>query len=893
MKKTYLQRAASALMGAMLLAGILGTPAAAVQKQVDAYGRDFTRVEGGTYFSERTGESTYRERIHTYVCPENNGGKHILEYHKEAPTCTEGDYNAYYCVLCGERELNVEFPALGHAYTDTVTTPATKETPGVRTYTCSRCGDTYTEEIPPLESGTEEDAGSAESQEPGGEEADSCPHNTWYYDTETATCTREGRWLRTCKSCGKVEVLKTTAKLSHAYTSNVTVPATEEAAGVRTYTCTRCGDTYTEEIPRLNGAAGSGTQEGSCTEHTWRYESVPATCTEDGKYERTCLQCGACEVTKVLPALGHHDVVQQVIRPATVEQEGEQLCRCSRCGDVHTVAIPRLEESPAAAATGLRDSGSTELEKLSQSEIEELLEQAPLRYEGNMFVQTPSARVPFSSGTVEKDALQAAADRLNALRRIAGLPAVELDMELSRSAQYGAVIQAAQGGLNHYPDQLPGMSDDFYKEARSASSTSNLSAGRTLVGSVDGWMDDSDASNIDGVGHRRWQLNPVLGKVGFGFALGEGGYGAYAAEKVMDKSGSGCAYDFVSRPASGNFPEELMDGRTAWSVTLNPELYADANKALVTVTLTREEDGRTWTFQSGSSDGFFSVSNAGYGTGCCIIFRPDGVETYDGTYTVQIQGLRARNGQNVPDFTYEVTSFGGQQAENDARPEQPAVPGQENTVPGQAGQEQPGESAQEPQQPEQTHTFRDVPTAHWAHGAITRAADAGIVNGYADGTFHPAATVTNAHFDAMLARAFFPEELGRYGGAWWQPGTFVCRDQGILTGTAMERGYLDSGSWEGVLNTPITRLDMAQMLYRLLAALEVELPDAQTLEAAQCAVGDWEAIPESYRQAVSVCYALGLLNGQADGTFGGSNCMNRAQGCTVIVRMADYLAAQA
>lgn len=207
-----------------------------------------------------------------------------------------------------------------------------------------------------------------------------------------------------------MEVLKTTAKLSHAYTSNVTVPATEEAAGVRTYTCTRCGDTYTEEIPRLNGAAGSGTQEGSCTEHTWRYESVPATCTEDGKYERTCLQCGACEVTKVLPALGHHDVVQQVIRPATVEQEGEQLCRCSRCGDVHTVAIPRLEESPAAAATGLRDSGSTELEKLSQSEIEELLEQAPLRYEGNMFVQTPSARVPFSSGTVEKDALQAAAD---------------------------------------------------------------------------------------------------------------------------------------------------------------------------------------------------------------------------------------------------------------------------------------------------------------------------------------------------------------------------------------------------------------------------------------------------------------------------------------------------
>ena len=112
-------------------------------------------------------------------------------------------------------------------------------------------------------------------------------------------------------------------KLSHVYTSEVTVPATEEAAGVRTYTCAACGETYTEEIPPLGDGAGSGTQEGSCKQHTWQYRSVPATCTEDGKYERTCLQCGAREVTKVLPALGHNDVVQKVIRPATVEQEGE------------------------------------------------------------------------------------------------------------------------------------------------------------------------------------------------------------------------------------------------------------------------------------------------------------------------------------------------------------------------------------------------------------------------------------------------------------------------------------------------------------------------------------------------------------------------------------------
>jgi len=31
--------------------------------------------------------------------------------------------------------------------------------------------------------------------------------------------------------------------------------------------------------------------------------------------------------------------------------------------------------------------------------------------------------------------------------------------------------------------------------------------GYTLIGAIDGWMDDSDAPNIDRLGRRRWQLN--------------------------------------------------------------------------------------------------------------------------------------------------------------------------------------------------------------------------------------------------------------------------------------------------------------------------------------------------------------------------------------------------
>ncbi|MCL6449474.1 MAG: S-layer homology domain-containing protein [Armatimonadetes bacterium] len=50
--------------------------------------------------------------------------------------------------------------------------------------------------------------------------------------------------------------------------------------------------------------------------------------------------------------------------------------------------------------------------------------------------------------------------------------------------------------------------------------------------------------------------------------------------------------------------------------------------------------------------------------------------------------------------------------------------------------------------------FSDVKPTHWAYGAITRAAAAGFVSGYPDGTFRPDAPVTRAEAAGMAARAF-------------------------------------------------------------------------------------------------------------------------------------------
>ena len=311
------------------------------------------------------------------------------------------------------------------------------------------------------------------------------------------------------------------------------------------------------------------------------------------------------------------------------------------------------------------NSGLTNMPKLTAEEIWQLLDEnsTTMPSSDEIFDTTPSVTAPYTPGKVKNELLQRVADRLNALRTIAGLPVVALDDELCKNAQYGAVLLAASA-FSHYPDKPGDMSDDFYEKGVRATSSSNIYAGLSLLSTPDGFMDDSDSSNIDRLGHRRWQLNPSMGKIGFGYVLG-GSYGRYTTEKVFDQSGTGGDYSFIGWPASGAFPKELFGKHVAWSVTVNPSRYEMPEYNTVTVTLTHENDGKTWTFSSGSSDGYFNVNTGSYGISNCIIFRPDGIDTYQGNYTVVIEGLKNSSGKRV-DFAYQVNFFSLTSAQPDS-----------------------------------------------------------------------------------------------------------------------------------------------------------------------------------------------------------------------------------
>ncbi len=122
-----------------------------------------TKVEGNTIVNE-TDNSVYNPvtnttssitdwqydySTRTYTVTLDNGTTETITYGDENVTIVEGDtvYNVYY--LADDSGANPEVPgACTHDYTGSVTTAATCEAPGLMTYTCGKCGNTYTAKIP-------------------------------------------------------------------------------------------------------------------------------------------------------------------------------------------------------------------------------------------------------------------------------------------------------------------------------------------------------------------------------------------------------------------------------------------------------------------------------------------------------------------------------------------------------------------------------------------------------------------------------------------------------------------------------------------------------------------------------------------------------------------------
>ena len=193
-------------------------------------------------------------------------------------------------------------------FTSQVTQNQTADLPEITTYTCKDCGYSYTKETKPALGHTHK-YGTPVADYTSGE---AFVEGKDY--THTATCTGEG----TCSQPTKTDKC--------TFDNGVeTKAATCTEPGVKTFTCTKCGGTYTVAIP--------------ATDHNWGdWKHVEGTEGANAQHSRVCANDASHTETKAC------DFTAKVTQEATLDQAEITTYTCKDCGYSYT-----KETAPALA----------------------------------------------------------------------------------------------------------------------------------------------------------------------------------------------------------------------------------------------------------------------------------------------------------------------------------------------------------------------------------------------------------------------------------------------------------------------------------------------------------------------------------------------------------------
>lgn len=312
-----------------------------------------------------------------------------------------------------------------HDYKAIVTKPTCTEK-GYTTYICSQCGDSYkTDYIDKIEhSIVIDEAKEATCTSTGLTEGSHCSicnvvikaqtiipktEHQFEISENSATCTKEGYIIYTCKNCGELKANRTNA-LGHNYITEIIAPTCLQK-GYTNHICSRCGDTFKDNftektehkfgdyvfdnnatcsadgtktaICTLCGSHSTITAEGTKTPHDLRFVQDTATCTQSGYLISNCKNCDY--ISKVFSPKKDHTYILES-NTATCQHEGECTFKCSVCNDTYKQPSPKTDHNyyewnitkqPSCQNYGLavrscRNCGATDskhLDKVAHSQI--------------------------------------------------------------------------------------------------------------------------------------------------------------------------------------------------------------------------------------------------------------------------------------------------------------------------------------------------------------------------------------------------------------------------------------------------------------------------------------------------------------------------------------------
>lgn len=243
-----------------------------------------------------------------YVISENNvvipaTGHAWGEWKHDAATA---EASATHTRVCANDASHTQTKACD--FTSQVTQNQTSDQPEITTYTCKDCGYSYAKETKPALGHTHKYGAPVADYTSGQAFVEGKDY------THTATCTGEG----TCSQPTKTDKC-------HFDNGVETKAATCTEPGVKTFTCTDCGGTYTVAIP--------------ATDHNWgEWKHVEGTEGADAQHSRVCANDASHKETKAC------DFTAKVTQEATLDQAEITTYTCKDCGYFYT-----KETAPALA----------------------------------------------------------------------------------------------------------------------------------------------------------------------------------------------------------------------------------------------------------------------------------------------------------------------------------------------------------------------------------------------------------------------------------------------------------------------------------------------------------------------------------------------------------------
>lgn len=224
--------------------------------------------------------------------------KWLHEHTYSASQGSDGEYHWLQCTQCGYADT------APHTWGPGMQTVApTEETAGVMTYTCTDCGSTKEEPIPQL------------------------PHThkygtDWLFDVDN-------HW-RNCTGCGESSTLQ-----PHTWDNGVeTIAPSETSPGIKTYTCTVCGSTWTKVLQPLDPLPHTHTYAPG-----WEHD-----------FERHWHRCSDC--LEPIDFASHSWDEGTVTKEASLTDWGLKVYTCSACGFTKTEVLPAtIVPGPGAGFT--------------------------------------------------------------------------------------------------------------------------------------------------------------------------------------------------------------------------------------------------------------------------------------------------------------------------------------------------------------------------------------------------------------------------------------------------------------------------------------------------------------------------------------------------------------